>query len=200
MVAGAALGAGVAALESRSGRCSAMRWSMLAIAGLAARLAELAAAAAPAGQALRQVSILFLDVVGSTTLTQRLDPEETHAVIDGALARFTAIVAAHRGKVLQYAGDSLLAAFGAETAREDDAERAVHAGLGAAGRGPAQAETVRRRHGHGGFKVRVGIHTGHVLLGGGVDAKAASAASPSTSPREWSRRRPPGGLRISQDT
>jgi class 3 adenylate cyclase len=75
------------------------------------------------------VSVLFMDVVGSTTLSRRLDPEDIHAVMDGLLARCTAQVEAHGGKVLQYAGDSLLAAFGAERSREDDAERAVRAGL-----------------------------------------------------------------------
>ena len=91
--------------------------------------ARIAAAASAAPQSLRQVTILFLDIVGSTTLSQRLDPEEIHAVLDGALARCTEIVGTHRGKVLQYAGDNLLAVFGAEQSREDDAERAVHCGL-----------------------------------------------------------------------
>ena len=62
-------------------------------------------------------------------LSQRLDPEDTSAVMDGTLARAAAIVGAHHGKVLQYAGDSLLAAFGADEPREDDAERAVRCGL-----------------------------------------------------------------------
>src|SRR5262245_256227 len=95
---------------------------------LRARLAALtspAAFAAESAQALRQVSILFLDVVGSTTLAQRLDPEAVAAVMDDALARGTRVVEAHGGKVLQYAGDNILAAFGADKAREDDAERAV---------------------------------------------------------------------------
>src|SRR5437763_933762 len=69
------------------------------------RLAGLVEADAPGSspaQTLRQVSILFLDVVGSTALAQHLEPEEISAVMDGALSRATAIVQAHGGKVLQY--------------------------------------------------------------------------------------------------
>ena len=95
---------------------------------LAALIAQSTASVEPA-QTLKQVSILFLDVVGSTNLSQQLDPEAISAVMDDALARGTAVVVAHRGKVLKYAGDNILAAFGVDEAREDDAERAVHCGL-----------------------------------------------------------------------
>lgn len=74
------------------------------LAAASARLAALTTQPAPRSrpaQTLKQVSILFLDVVGSTTLAQRLDPEAISAVMDGALARGTAVVQAHRGKVLQ---------------------------------------------------------------------------------------------------
>ena len=78
---------------------------------------------------LRQVSVLFLDLVGSTHLIQRLDSEEVQAVVDGALASLAGIVTRHGGEVLRYTGDSLKAAFGARATREDDAERAVGCGL-----------------------------------------------------------------------
>src|SRR5512146_941615 len=64
-------------------------------------------------QVLRHVSLLFADMVGSTALIQRLDPEDAKAVFDGVLARCTALVEAHGGRVVQYAGDALLAVFGA---------------------------------------------------------------------------------------
>jgi class 3 adenylate cyclase len=64
-------------------------------------------------QTLKQLTIVFLDVVDSTRLSQRLDPEEIHAVMDGLLAACTGIVEVHGGKVLQYAGDSVLSVFGA---------------------------------------------------------------------------------------
>src|SRR5664279_5411981 len=80
-------------------------------------------------QQLKSATVLFMDIVGSTRLSQHLDPEDVHGVMDRALEILTAIVQAHRGRVLQYAGDSLLAVFGADHVLEDDAERAVRAGL-----------------------------------------------------------------------
>ncbi len=166
---------------------------------LRARLTELAADAG-ASQTLKQVTILFLDVVGSTQLSQRLDPEEIHAVMDGALARCTAIVEAHHGNVLQYAGDNLLAVFGAELAREDDAERAVRCGLALLAEGRALGAEIERDHGHRGFDVRVGLHTGGVLLGGGVDAEGSIRGIAVNIAARMEQSAPAGALRISHDT
>ena len=139
----------------------------MATAPLLARLEALRAAsaegAAPAvaTQTLKLVTVLFVDVVGSTALSQRLDPEDLHAVFDGALSRFTALVEQQHGRVLQYAGDGLLAAFGSEEAREDDAECAVRAGLAIIDEARRQAALLRQRHGAEAlaeFNVRVGAH------------------------------------------
>jgi class 3 adenylate cyclase len=119
------------------------------------------------------VTILFADVVESTRLSQRLEPEDVQALMDGALRRFTSIVESQRGRVFQYAGDGLLAVFGAVEAREDDPERAVRAGLGILDETRQLALEVHARHGSDVFNVRVGIHTGPVLLGGGVDAEGS---------------------------
>ena len=75
-------------------------------------------------QRLKQVSLLFVDVVESTAMGQRLDPEEIHAVMDGALERFTVIVQSHHGRVLKYTGDGMLAVFGSQVTSEDDVESA----------------------------------------------------------------------------
>jgi class 3 adenylate cyclase len=112
-----------------------------------------------------------MDVVGSTALGQRLDPEDMHQVMDDVLMRSTSIVESRQGRVLQYAGDSLLAVFGSDHASEDDPERAVRVGLSLVEEGRRWSEHVRRQYGHAGFDVRVGIHTGTVLLGGGVDSE-----------------------------
>ena len=85
----------------------------MAIAPLQERLTALRARA-QGEQQLKTVSILFMDVVGSTQLSEHLDPEDVHAVMDAALERLSALVRGYRGRVLKYAGDSLLAAFGAE--------------------------------------------------------------------------------------
>ncbi len=170
-----------------------------ALVPLRAKLAALAEAQ-PAEQVLRQVSVLFLDIVGSTRFVQHLDPEDIHAVMDGALRRFTSIVQQQQGKVLQYAGDSVLAVFGADEAREDDAERAVRAGLAVLEEGRHQGDRARQQHGHDGFDVRVGIHTGTVLLGGGVDADSSIRGMTVHIAARMEQTAPEGGLRISHDT
>lgn len=194
------LEAGIAALQAQRAQLGDAVVDA-SLAALRARLAALdAEAPAPPEQALRQVSVLFLDVVGSTTLSQHLDPEDIHAVMDGALARCSAVVAAHDGKVLQYAGDNLLAAFGADGAREDDAERAVRCGLALLAEGRALGDEVLQRHGHAGFDVRVGIHTGGVLLGGGVDAEGSIRGIAVNVAARMEQTAPAGALRISHDT
>jgi len=168
-----------------------------------AKLAALAvepASPAVAVQELKQVSILFLDVVGSTSLSQRLDPEEISAVMDDALRRGTAVVEARGGKVLQYAGDNILAVFGAEGSREDDSERAVRCGLALLELGKVVGAEVMAAHGRSGFDVRVGIHTGGVLLGGGVDAEATIRGIAVNIAARMEQTAPAGALRISHDT
>ena len=196
------LQAGIAALEAQRALLG-YAVAEAALAPLRAKLAALPLPAAPpasSAQTLKQVTILFLDVVGSTTLSQDLDPEEIHIVMDGALANCTAIVESHHGKVLQYAGDSLLAVFGADEAREDDPERAVHAGLSLLEEGRRQGATVACQHGWEGFSFRVGLHTGSVLLGGGVDAEGSIRGIAVSIAARMEQTAPAGTLRISRDT
>ena len=149
---------------------------------------------------LKPVTVLFMDVVGSTRLSQHLDPEDVHAVMDSALERLTAIVVEKQGKVLQYAGDSLLAVFGGDRALEDDTERAVHAGLAIVAEGPLLAERFKAEYALDGFGVRVGIHTGPVLLGGGIDAESSIRGITVNIAARMEQTAPPGTLRISHDT
>lgn len=173
----------------------------IALAPLREQLAQRESAQPRCGEkVLKQASVLFLDVVGSTTLAQRLDPEEVSDVMDGCLQRCTEVVLGHGGKVLQYAGDSLLAAFGAETAREDDAERAVRAGLALLALGRRVGDEVRAQHDHDGFDVRVGVHTGTVLLGGGVDEGGTIRGITVNIAARMEQTAPAGALRISHDT
>jgi len=182
-----------------------------ALAPLLKRLAALSAApeqtdlttAAEPSRRLRQVSVLFLDLVGSTQLIQTLDPEEVQAVVDGALAAFTAIVRQYGGEVLRYAGDNLKVAFGAhDTAgtREDDAERAVHCGLALLAEAARRGDEVKRLHGHEGFNARVGIHTGGVVRGGGVENDNSLSGLAVNIAARLEQAAPAGALRISVDT
>ena len=193
------LDAGIAALEAQRGQLGDEVVDA-ALRGLQARLSALRESADEPAQALRQVAILFLDVVGSTTLGQHLDPEAIAAVMDGMLARGSAIVAAHGGKVLQYAGDNLLAAFGADEAAEDDAERAVRCGLALLELGATLRAEVEATHGFAGTGVRIGIHTGGVLLGGGVDKDGSIRGQAVNIAARMEQTAPAGALRISHDT
>jgi class 3 adenylate cyclase/tetratricopeptide (TPR) repeat protein len=151
-------------------------------------------------QQLKQVSVLFIDVVGSTAMGQQLQPEDIHAVMDGALERFTAVVQANRGRVLQYTGDGMLAAFGADESHEDDVESAILAGLGIIEAAQRHAPRVRRMHGVPDFNVRAGINTGTVLLGGGVDAEGSIRGAVVNIAARMEQSAPAGSLRISHDT
>src|SRR6516225_593117 len=73
------------------------------------------------------VTILFADVVGSTTMGERLDPEQITEIMDGAFALFNRDISRYGGTVSRLLGDAVLAIFGAPVAHEDDAERAVFA-------------------------------------------------------------------------
>ena len=153
-----------------------------------------------AGPQLRHLSVLFCDVVGSTSLSQYLSPEAVSAVMDDALAAFTHIAQLNGGSVLSYAGDSMLAVFGAPLAREDDAARAVRAGLAILGAASSRAQEVLDRYGHAGFNVRAGVATGGVLLGGGVDGDSSARGMTVNLAARMEQTAAPGTLRVCPDT
>ena len=188
-------------LETAINALEAQR-SVLGVALVDAALGPLRAKLVALGtaQTLKQVTVLFLDVVGSTTLSQYLDAEDVHTLMDGVLARCTDIIQTHLGRVLNYAGDSLLAVFGADRAREDDPERAVLAGLALLEEGKLQGALVLQRYGHAGFNLRIGVHTGGVLLGGGVDAQGSIRGFPVNVAARMEQTAPAGAVRISHDT
>ncbi|HJV05584.1 MAG TPA: adenylate/guanylate cyclase domain-containing protein, partial [Actinomycetota bacterium] len=88
------------------------------------------------------VTALFADLVGSTSLAERLDPEEVKLVVGEAIARIVRGVEDFGGTIKDLAGDGVLALFGAPTAHEDDPERAVRAGLHAVEEIRAYADEV----------------------------------------------------------
>src|SRR5262249_35837945 len=119
------------------------------------------APAAPPEAERRQLTVMFCDLVDSTRLASRLDPEDLRQTI-GAYQRCVSNVVAQRGGFLaRFLGDGALVYFGFPSAREDDAERAVHAGL-------AVLEAVSALTLLDGYKprVRIGIATGLVVIGG----------------------------------
>ncbi|HZT54098.1 MAG TPA: adenylate/guanylate cyclase domain-containing protein, partial [Gaiellaceae bacterium] len=111
------------------------------------------------------VTAVFADVVGSTALAERLDPEDVKLVVGEAVARIVSEVDSLGGHVKDLAGDGVLAFFGAPTTREDDAERAVRCALRIVGELEEYAREVDRGWGVEGFGVRVGLATGAVVVG-----------------------------------
>ena len=108
----------------------------------------------------RQLTVMFCDLVGSTPLSARLDPEDMRQVVRAYQDACSGVVARYDGFVAQFLGDGILAYFGFPRAHEDDAARAVHAGL-------EIAEVVAGLQTRAGEKlsVRVGIATGVVVAG-----------------------------------
>ncbi len=151
-------------------------------------------------QQLKFVSVLFTDVVGSTRMIQSLDPEEISGIIDGAMRRFAAAIERHGGAVRNFMGDGLLALFGFPAAQEDDAERAIRAGLAMLDEARAYAGEVETTWGFPGFAIRVGINTGQVILGGGVDRDTNALGFTTSIAARMQAAAPPGGLLITHDT
>ena len=122
---------------------------------------ELVPAAAPPDSAeRRQLTVMFCDLVGSTTLTARLDPEDMRQVIRAYQDACSGVVARYDGFVAKFLGDGILAYFGFPRAHEDDAARAVHAALEIA-EVVAGLQTRAREK----LSVRVGVATGLVVVG-----------------------------------
>src|SRR5271166_5106393 len=132
-----------------------------AIAGLNAPAAGSSQAVAKTdGAERRQLTVMFIDLVGSTAMSARLDPEDMRAII-AAYHKCCASLTEHNGGfVAKYMGDGVLAYFGYPQAHEHDAERAVRAGLGI-----AEAAPKLKTAAGGPLHVRVGIATGIVVVG-----------------------------------
>ncbi len=108
----------------------------------------------------RVVTVVFADIVGFTSLSERLDPERVKNLVDRCFERLAADVTAFGGQVDKIVGDAMVALFGAPTAHEDDAERAVRAALRMQATLQAEAAEIGQL-----LQIRVGVNTGEVLVG-----------------------------------
>jgi TOMM system kinase/cyclase fusion protein len=151
-------------------------------------------ARAPGGDR-RQITVMFCDLVGSTPLSEQLDPEELRDVIESYRAQCDRIVERYEGYVAEYHGDGLLVYFGYPAAHEDDARRALHAGL------HILDAMERLNEGLGAkLQVRIGIHTGLVVAGGlGKQPVSVVGRTPNVAARVQAMAQP-GTLLISEAT
>lgn len=116
----------------------------------------------------RQLTVLFCDLVGSTALAARLDPEDMRDLLRGYQEACAGVIARYDGYIAKFMGDGVYTYFGWPRAHEDDAERAINAGLGI-----VEAVKALERDLH----VRIGIATGTVAVGDIVGAGASEEAN-----------------------
>ncbi len=107
----------------------------------------------------RHLTVVFCDLVGSSALSTRLDPEEMWRVVASYQAAIAAVIGRYQGMIAQYMGDGVLAYFGYPVAQEDSAEQAVRAALGI-----VDAVAKLRTDVGPALQVRIGIATGTVVV------------------------------------
>src|SRR4029453_676244 len=133
-------------------------------------------AAEPPGREYRKVvTVLFCDVVGSTSLGESVDPEALRSLLGRYFDEMRAIVERHGGSVEKFIGDAVMAVFGVPQVHEDDALRAVRAAVEMRGALPAL-----------GVDARIGVNTGEVVVGSAERLATGDAvnvaAPPHTAP------------------
>jgi len=146
------------------------------------------------------VTLLYMDVVGSTAMTQDLDPEDTMDILDKAILRLAAPVEAHGGHVTRYTGDGFKAIFGDPISREDDPEQSIRAGLEILDISKEVAKEIEKEWGIEGFQVRIGIDTGLAAIGGETEAEDTVKGRVVNLAVRIESAAPPGGLLISHNT
>ncbi|GHJ50623.1 hypothetical protein Cs7R123_79650 [Catellatospora sp. TT07R-123] len=126
----------------------------------------------------RLVAVMFADVVGSTALAERLDPEDVRALMGRYFAHAQTVIDDFGGKLEKFVGDAVMAVFGIPKARADDIERALLAAI--AMRDAVEADRALPAE----FRIRVGVHLGDVVTTEGVgDMFIASGDAMNTAAR-----------------
>jgi predicted ATPase/class 3 adenylate cyclase len=151
------------------------------------------------GAERRQLTVMFCDLVGSSALSARLDPEDLRAIIGAYHACIAEVIARNEGVIARYMGDGVLAYFGYPQAHEDDAEQAIRAGLTLVD-AVANLQTDIRAE----LQVRVGIATGMVVVGdltgeGAAKEQAVIGETPNLAARLQTFAKP-GTVLISEST
>ena len=131
----------------------------------------------------RQLTVLFCDLVGSTELSQQLDPEDLREVMRAYQSRVASEITGYGGHVAKFMGDAVIAYFGYPVAHEDDAARAIHSALSI-----VRAVRELARDTTGPLQVRIGIATGRVVVGdligeGAAQEEAVLGVTPNLAAR-----------------
>jgi len=148
----------------------------------------------------KMVSVLFADVTGFTSMSENLDPEDVHEIMDGCFDILGKEIHGAGGSINQYTGDGVMALFGAPMAYEDHIERACYAALRIQTRMKGCTARIERDYGvH--FQLRIGIHAGKVVVGAiGIDLRLDYTAAGDTTnlAARLEARAHPGGILVSK--
>ncbi|HEX9856543.1 MAG TPA: adenylate/guanylate cyclase domain-containing protein [Acidimicrobiia bacterium] len=170
-----------------------------AIAALQDQLALLRSAGEAAEDQRKQVTVVFADVQGFTSMSQTMDPEDVADVMNGVWAEIDAIITAHGGTIDKHIGDAVMALFGAPVAREDDPERAIRAALEM--QDALKARATSDQSATSGLAMRIGIHTGLAMLGNvGARSEYTAIGHTVNLASRLEGKAPPGGILISYET
>src|SRR5512142_245236 len=120
------------------------------------------AAAMPAQEVRKTVTLIFVDLKGSTSLGEHLDPEALHEVKERYFSSMAAEITRHGGKIEKYIGDAIMAVFGLPLPHEDDALRAVRAAAGMQAALTQVNQDLKARYGVT-LANRTGVNTGEVV-------------------------------------
>jgi len=124
----------------------------------------------------RQLTVMFCDLVGSTALSTKMDPEDLRDVITSFQDKCREAIGRYEGFIARYMGDGMLVYFGYPQAHEDEAERAVRAGLDVLGSVASLNDRVGKKHGVV-LAVRIGVATGPVVVGDMIGEGVAEEAA-----------------------
>jgi class 3 adenylate cyclase len=168
-----------------------------AVAGLRQKMAELQTQTAL--QQRKQVTILFADVSGFTSLSEKMDAEEVHDLMNSLWLQLDAIIQRHGGRIDKHIGDAVLALWGVTGTREDDAEQALRAALA------MQTEIANLAlpipGGSGVLRMRIGVHSGLVLFGAvGTQGEVSVTGDAVNLASRLQTAAPLGGVLISHET
>ena len=110
------------------------------------------------------VTVLFADVAGFTSMSEKIDPEDVHEIMDGCFRILMDEIHRYEGTVNEFQGDGLMALFGAPNAHADHAQRACHSALAAQKALIPYAEKLQKDH-EIDLKIRIGLNSGPVVVG-----------------------------------
>ena len=148
------------------------------------------------------VTVLFADVAGFTAMSEKLDPEDMHAIMDGCFSILMNEIHKFEGTINQFTGDGIMALFGAPLAHEDHAQNACYAALAIQKALKGYSDEIQQRFGVA-FHMRIGLNSGLVVVGAiGDDLRMDYTAVGDTTnlSARMESLADPGTIRVSRNT